>query len=160
MKRTIVAIVCLVALLIVTALYVTRVPPRGGYLGPVAVSVQQYKTNGLGQVTALITITNGGSHIIRFAVGTQTLQNSGWVDSVSGMSNHINLSIDPDPLMSPHSERAGAVDIPATTLPWRVYAMCQKEYPEHWSKRLRWIADAYVLKRGVVEHSYSPEIQR
>jgi hypothetical protein len=111
-------------------------------------------------VTAMVAITNGGSHTIRFAVGTQMLQNSGWVDLVSGRSNHFNLSIDPDPLILPHAERVVPVGIPATTSPWRIFAMCQKEHPEHWSKRLRWIADGYVLKRGVVEHFYSPEIQR
>jgi hypothetical protein len=159
-KRKIIAIVCVFLLLVVTPFYVMRIPLRGGYLGPVAVSAPQYKTNALGQVTAMVAITNGGSHTIRFAVGTQMFQNSGWVDSVTGLSNHFNLSIEPDPLVPPHAERVVPVGIPATTSPWRVYAMCQKEYQEHWSKRMRWIADVYVLKRGVVEHFYSPEIQR
>jgi hypothetical protein len=158
MKRKLIAVICLVSLLVGRALYVRRTPLRGGYLGPVAVSVQQYKTNALGQVTAMVAITNGGSQTIRFAVGTQMFQNSGWVDSVSGMSNHFNLSIDRDPLILPHAERVVTVGIPAVTSPWRIDAMCQKQYPEDWSKRLRWIADVYVLKRGIVEHFYSPEI--
>jgi hypothetical protein len=122
--------------------------------------VQKYKSNALGQVTAVVAITNGGYHVIRFALGTQILQSSNWVDSVSGTSDDFDLSIDRDPLLSPHGERVVSVAIPASTAPWRVYAMCEKHDSEPWSKRPSWIADAYVLKRAVVEHLYSPEIQK
>jgi len=158
--KKIVAVVGLLSLLELTYLYFARVPLRSGYLGPVRLSVQQFKTNALGQVTATVAINNGGPHVIRFAVGTQRLQNSEWVDSVSGTPNGFNLSIDPDPLISPHSEKSVSVAVPGRAPgTWRVYAMCSKEYPPHWSKPLRWIANAYVLKRGVVEHFYSAEVQ-
>src|SRR5262245_38604039 len=123
--KKIIAIVGLVALLVPFYLYITRVPLGSGYLGPISLSVPQYKTNALGQVTATVAITNAGSHVIRFAVGTQVLRNSVWVDSVSGTANDFNLSIDSDPLISPHSEKTVSVAIsriPAA--PWRVYVMC------------------------------------
>jgi len=97
----------------------------GAIIGPVTVSVQQYKTNALGQVKAMV------------AVGTQMRQVSGWVGSVSNTSNHFNLSIDPDPLLSPHAERVVPVLITTTASQWPVCAMWQKEYPEHWSKSVR-----------------------
>src|SRR3954463_12355848 len=85
-------------------------------------------------------------------VRTQRLRDSIWVDSASGTTNSFTLNIDSDPLIPPHSERAVSVTVPAPAPgPWRVYAWCSKEYPAHWSKALRRLADAYVLKLGVVE---------
>src|SRR5947208_1168699 len=99
--KKVVIIVGLVLLLALSYLYLTRAPLRSGYLGPVSVSVQQLKTNALGQVTATVTVTNAGSHMIRCAVGTQVLRGSEWVDALSGTSNSLNLAIDADSLISP-----------------------------------------------------------
>ena len=115
-----------------------------GLSGPVSVSVQGYKTNQTsGQVTTIFAITNGGPHDIRFAIGTQIRQSSGWADSVSGSSNQFNLSIDSDPVILADEAIGWCLwEFPATAFPWRVYALCQKEYPEHWSKSLRSILTA------------------
>ena len=160
LTRKLAVVVVAVLLVVSAALYVVRVPLRGGYLGPVSVSVQGYQTNATGQVTALVAITNGGSHIVDVAVGTQLLRTSGWVDALSGMSNRFSFTIVLNPQLAPGSNRVVSVAIPAPPSSWRAYVMCQKRYPDHWSKSLRWISDAYVLKRGVVEQFYSQEIQR
>lgn len=158
MKRKIIAIAFFASLLVASLFYLVVVPLRRGFLGPISISAPQCNTNAFGQVTATVTITNGGSHTIRFAIGTQVLRSSNWVDAASGESNHYNLFVDPNPLIAPQSERVVAVGIPATTSPWRIYALCQKEYPQHWSTRLRWVSDVYLLKRGVVEHFYGRQI--
>lgn len=149
----------LIAVVAATLLYVVFVPPRGGYLGRVGLSVRQYQTNALGLVTAMVAITNGGPHTIRLTFGTKVQQKSGWLDPVTGRSNHLNLIPVPDPLM-PAAGKVVEIDIPVTTLPWRVSAMCQKDIPGHWSGKLLWNMDALILNRGVVEYFYSTEIQK
>jgi hypothetical protein len=160
MKCKIIVIAGVFLLVTATYFYITRVPLRGGYLGAVSVALQGYQTNQQGQLTALIDVTNGGPHVIRFAIGTQVLQYSNWVDSVSGLSNHSTMSIDPNPLLSPGANRTVSVMVPAAPTTWRVYMLGQKEYPNDWLRPFRWISDGYILKKGVVEHFYSTEVQR
>src|SRR5690242_1799971 len=58
-----------------------------------SVAVQSFSTNANGRTSALVTITNGGPHTIHLSVGTQVRQPEGWVDSRSGLSNALTLTI-------------------------------------------------------------------
>lgn len=159
MKRRIAIVVCVVLLVLLSALYV-RTPVRKGYLGPIGVTVQGYQTNIAGQVEALVAVTNGGSRIVDFGVGTQLQQPTGWADAVSGTRNNLNLTIEADPKLAPGSNKLVSVVLPASPSPRRIYVLCQKHYPNDWTTRLRWNFDTHILKRGIVEHFYSDVIEK
>jgi len=159
MKRKLTDLVIVILLLVLVALYI-RAPLRPAHLGPVSVMVKGYEMNAAGQTNALVSISNEGSRAVDFAAGTQVLQTSGWVDPSSTVSNQFNLTMFLDPHIAPGSNRVVSIPVPPGASSWRVRVMCQKAYPEHWSKKLRWVSDIYIFKRGIVEHFYSGEMKR
>src|SRR5882672_8642877 len=140
MKRKLVDIAIVLVLLTMVAFYV-RAPLHRGYLGPVSMALKGYQTNTTGQIAAFVSITNEGLQPVDFAVGTQILRAAEWVDPSSTVSNHFNLTLLPDPHIAARTNKLVSLPIPPPPCSWRIRLMYQKSYPEHWSKKLRWISD-------------------
>src|SRR6266436_3271443 len=119
MKRPVPTVIIFVLLLIGICAYVIFVPPLSGTLGPVAVSLRGFRTNGSGQVAALVAISNQGPLALDFYTGTEIREASGWTDS-SGIAHTRTRSRDPDPTLTPGNERVVSVLAPSTIDSWRV----------------------------------------
>jgi hypothetical protein len=130
------------------ACYILLVPLRAGYLH-VSFSRRGYQTNKNGQVSSIVVISNGGPHIIHAGAGTESHIGAHQVVYKLGElktlipGEQMTVSVEPSP--PPRS---------------RVVAYCEKVCSLDWRGRSRWLLDAHILKRGVVERIYPDDASK
>jgi hypothetical protein len=117
-------------------------------------SIQHLETNDESETVAVVAITNAGSYVLRFGLGTEVKRVGKWQDPPDGRS----FAFDSDPIL-PSTARVVRVAVPHRD-PCRVVALCDKFYPATRFGRARFDFDWYVRKRAFIESFYSSEILR
>src|SRR4051812_7355170 len=104
--RLVLTILCIALLGWSIASYLGR-PTRQAALGPVSLIIQRCETNTEGNVTALVSISNGGPYVLRFGFRTEMKHASRWVDPPGGRS----LDFAADPLLPSAIQRSFSVPL-------------------------------------------------
>jgi hypothetical protein len=126
----------------------------------VSISLRGYQTNASQQREALVSITNRGSYIVQFIMGTEMRTEAGWVDSLTRTTNRIPIRLNAAPILRPRTERVVAIPIPYRPGPWRAVADYDRDYSRDWTGRLAMFIDRRVLKRRMKERLYTLEVQQ